>query len=302
MYVIPEENLINICANIKNVLINEPNLLLLKAPINIVGDIHGQLHDLVTLIAKGGHPSTTQYLFLGDYVDRGYYSLETIQLLIIYKLRYPNNVHLLRGNHETREVSQIFGFKDEITRKYGNASRWHVFMEVFDLLPIAAVVSDKIFCVHAGLSKDVRMLWQINLIDRSKEDKEVKKTGKFLDLLWSDPDEDRLGFNRSSRGAGCLFGIDIVEEFCTRNNLDLIVRSHQLAEKGYRYPFEGKTQNKDAEGKLVIVWSVPNYCYTANNKATFLAINDKLERAFIQFEHNPLGSKIPITKMTPYFL
>ena len=298
--VIPEDKLIAFCKTVKERLFTEPNLLVLKAPINIVGDIHGQHHDLLKLFAKGGSPSkTNQYLFLGDYVDRGYYSLETMQLLILYKLKFPDQVHLLRGNHESRMITQAYGFREELIRKYGNPSMWQVFMEVFDLLPLAAIVSNKIFCVHAGLSKDIKMLYQINLIDRNKE---VENSGKFSDLLWSDPYEEFAGFRPNQRGAGTLFGIEVVDEFCKRNGIDLIVRSHQLAENGYHYPFKDKTNKKEAEMKLVTIWSVPNYCYRCNNKACFMKVDEKLNQTFEYFDHDVIGGKIPLTKMMPYFL
>ena len=149
--IIPENHLISVCDKLKEILIEEPNLLVLDAPIIVVGDIHGQHHDMLRMFEKGGPVAEKKYLFLGDYVDRGYYSLETIELLICYKIKYPANIYLLRGNHESRQITAAYGFKEEISRKYGNSSIWQTFMEVFDLLPLAAIVSNKIFCVHAGL-------------------------------------------------------------------------------------------------------------------------------------------------------
>ena len=296
---IPEDELIELCEQVKEVLITEPNLILLEAPVNVVGDIHGQHHDMLNMFVKGGKVGENKYLFMGDYVDRGYFSLETIELLLCYKLKYQKQIYLLRGNHESRMITAAYGFKDEISKKYGNNSIWQTFMEVFDLLPLAGLISGKIFCVHAGLSRDIKKLYQINLIDRNKE---VDSSGKFADLLWSDPNEEYGGFKPNQRGAGTLFGEDVVEEFCKRNGLTMILRSHQLAELGYNYPFSVKNKKPDEEQKLMTVWSVPNYCYRCNNKAIIIKVDANCKMEKVLFEHNPDGAKTPIAKMMPYFL
>lgn len=155
-----------------------------SAPVTICGDIHGQFHDLLELFSKGGMIPNTRYIFMGDFVDRGYNSVETFQLLMCLKVRYPGHITLLRGNHETRQISQVYGFYDENIRKYGNANPWKYCMDVFDNLSIGAVVEGKIFCIHGGLSPDIKTLDQIRLIDRRQE---VPHEGAFADLMWSDP-------------------------------------------------------------------------------------------------------------------
>jgi hypothetical protein len=142
----------------KEILIEESNVQPVSAPVTICGDIHGQFHDLIDLFKAGGEIPDTKYVFLGDYVDRGYYSVETFTYLMLLKARYPGSITLLRGNHETRQITTVYGFYDEIMRKYGNANPWKYCTEVFDYLGVGAVVEGSIFCVHAGLSPDIKTL------------------------------------------------------------------------------------------------------------------------------------------------
>jgi len=139
-------------------MLEEPNVLRLQSPIVVCGDVHGQLHDVKELLKKGGDPKETKYLFLGDYVDRGYYSVETLELLMLFKIKYPDNFFLLRGNHESRQITSVYGFMDEIYRKYGNNNIWKYCVDMFDYMPIAAVIDEMYFCVHAGLSPHIIMI------------------------------------------------------------------------------------------------------------------------------------------------
>ena len=147
-----EPSLKHLIEKLTEILIEESNISLIKSPVIICGDIHGQFYDLLKLLSLGGSLPKTNYLFLGDYVDRGNNSVEVIELLFCYKLKYPNNIFLLRGNHESRQITQVYGFYDESLRKYGSAEVWKICNEIFDLLPLAAVINNKIFCVHGGLS------------------------------------------------------------------------------------------------------------------------------------------------------
>lgn len=146
---------------------------------------------------------------MGDYVDRGYYSVETVTLLVALKLRYRDRVTILRGNHESRQITQVYGFYDECLRKYGNANVWKYFTDLFDYLPLTALIDNQIFCLHGGLSPSIDTLDHIRSIDRIQE---VPHEGPMCDLLWSDPD-DRCGWGISPRGAGYTFGQDISEAF-----------------------------------------------------------------------------------------
>ena len=205
---------------------------------------------------------------MGDYVDRGYNSVETFQLLMILKIKYPAHITLLRGNHETRQITTVYGFYDENMRKYGNANAWKYSMDVFDHLGIGAVVEGKIFCIHGGLSPDIKTLDQIRLFERRME---VPHEGPFCDLMWSDP-TDIETWQMSMRGAGWLFGGKVTQEFNHINGLELVARAHQLVMDGYQYWFPEKS--------LVTVWSAPNYCYRCGNIASILKVNENLERDF----------------------
>jgi len=164
-----EKDLEVIVLKIKDILADEPNVLKIKSPITICGDIHGQLHDLLHIFKIGGEVPETRYLFMGDYVDRGFHSVETFSLLLCYKLKHPDSVFLIRGNHESRYATTYFGCYDEIIFKYGNSTVWKYFTQVFDLLPIAATIDDKDFCVHGGISPDLKEIDEINKLDRNKE-------------------------------------------------------------------------------------------------------------------------------------
>lgn len=205
---------------------------------------------------------------MGDYVDRGYYSVESFLLLLALKVRYPDRITLLRGNHESRQISQVYGFYDECLRKYGSINVWRMCMEVFDTLPLAALVDDRFFCVHGGLSPSVSFLDEIRKMNRFME---LPHEGGMCDLLWSDPEEDMNGWGSNPRGCGFVFGGDRVTEFNANNKLDLICRSHQMVMEGYKYMFDKK---------LVAVWSAPNYCYRCGNVASIMEVDDTMNCDF----------------------
>ena len=180
----------------------ESNVQEVKCPVTVCGDVHGQFHDLMELFRIGGRSPDTNYLFMGDYVDRGYYSVETVTLLVALKVRYRERITILRGNHESRQITQVYGFYDECLRKYGNPNVWKYFTDLFDYLPLTALVDGQIFCLHGGLSPSIDTLDHIRALDRLQE---VPHEGPMCDLLWSDPD-DRGGWGISPRGAGYTFG------------------------------------------------------------------------------------------------
>ena len=159
---LPEEKVKALCEKAKEILVTEKNVKPVCAPVTICGDIHGQFYDLKELFRIGGDLPDSNYLFLGDYVDRGYYSVETVCLLVCLKVRYPSRITILRGNHESKQITQVYGFYDECHRKYGNAKVWQYFTGLFDYLPLTAVVDDSIFCLHGGLSPSIDTLDQIN--------------------------------------------------------------------------------------------------------------------------------------------
>ena len=193
--------------------------------------VHGQFFDLLELFEIGGKPPFHNYLFLGDYVDRGFYSLDCVLLLVALKVRYPDRITLTRGNHECRQITQVYGFYDECLRVHGTANVWKHFTDLFDYLPLAAIVDDAIFTPHGGLSPSLDRIEHVQKLDRFVE---IPHEGPICDLMWSDPD-DRYGWGISPRGAGYTFGQDITETFNHDNNLQFIVRAHQLIMEGFQW-------------------------------------------------------------------
>lgn len=250
-----------------HVFVNQPALLELEAPIQIVGDIHGQFDDLLRLFEHCGFPPNATYLFLGDYVDRGNNGLECIALLLAYKLKYPENVFLLRGNHECASINRIYGFYDECKRRH-NIKMWKKFQDVFNVLPFAAVLDEKIFCIHAGLSPDLNSPEQIKHIMRPTD---VPDSGLLCDLLWSDPEADLSGWAENDRGVSYTFGADVVSKFLQKHDYDLIVRAHQVVEDGYEF---------FADRQLVTLFSAPNYCGEFDNAGAVMAIDESLMCSF----------------------
>jgi len=188
------------------------------------GDIHGQYSDLLRLFEYGGFPPEANYLFLGDYVDRGKQSLETICLLLAYKIKYPENFFLLRGNHECASINRIYGFYDECKRRF-NIRLWKTFTDCFNCLPVAALIDERIVCMHGGLSPELKSLDQIKKIPRPTD---VPDAGLLCDLLWADPDKDVQGWGENDRGVSHTFGPDTVSEFLQKHDLDLVCRAHQV--------------------------------------------------------------------------
>ena len=357
-----------LCYKARELLIEEGNVVTVDAPVTICGDIHGQFHDLMELFRVGGDVPDTNYLFMGDFVDRGFYSLESFLLLLCLKVRYPDRITLIRGNHESRQITTVYGFYDECIRKYGSANVWRYCCEVFDYLALGALIlgattdvpplnsaatsfsndtqqtvpsedeeiesevlnangdilsrilrrpyeqppnfnpalstqstqpangaqsspppqsptqpalatppttsstgpslwqpppttTGAVLCVHGGLSPLIETVDKIRLIDRKQE---VPHEGAMCDLLWSDPDEIE-GWGLSPRGAGFLFGADIVRHFNHNNDLSLIARAHQLVMEGYKEMFDKS---------IVTVWSAPNYCYRCGNVAAILELGE----------------------------
>lgn len=287
---LPEENVVELCNLAKEILEQEENVRAVNVPVTICGDIHGQFHDLIELFKIGGPCPDTNYLFMGDYVDRGYYSVETVSLLVAMKCRYPNRITILRGNHESRQITQVYGFYDECLRKYGSANVWKLFTDLFDYLPITALVDNKIFCLHGGLSPMIESIDQIRELNRLQE---VPHEGPMCDLLWSDPD-DRGGWGISARGAGFTFGQDISEQFNHTNDLSLIARAHQLVMEGYAWSHE---QN------VVTIFSAPNYCYRCGNQAAIMEVDEKHEKQFLQYDPSVRPEEPAVSRKTPdYFL
>jgi serine/threonine-protein phosphatase PP1 catalytic subunit len=237
------------------------------APISICGDVHGQYHDLLRLFDHCGYPPEQNYLFLGDYVDRGKTGLEVICLLLAYKIKHPETFHLLRGNHECASINRIYGFYDECKRRY-SIKLWKRFQDVFNVLPFAAVVNEKIFCIHAGLSPDLSSPEQIKQISRPTD---VPDSGILCDLLWSDPEADISGWAENDRGVSYTFGADVVTKFLQKHDYDLVVRAHQVVEDGYEF---------FADRQLVTIFTAPNYCGEFDNAGAIMVVDADLMCSF----------------------
>ncbi|EIE89180.1 hypothetical protein G6F45_011907 [Rhizopus arrhizus] len=221
----------------------------------------------VFLSQPGGYPPDSNYLFLGDYVDRGKQSLETILLLFCYKIKYPENFFLLRGNHECANVTRVYGFYDECKRRT-NTKVWKTFIDAFNTLPIAALVASKIFCVHGGLSPSLHSMDDVRNIMRPTD---VPEYGLLNDLVWSDPSDTAVEWEDNERGVSYCFGKKIVNEFLAKHDLDLVCRAHMVVEDGYQF-FNERT--------LVTVFSAPNYCGEFDNFGAIMSINEELLCSF----------------------
>lgn len=267
----------DLCDSAERIFSSEPSVLQIKAPVKIFGDLHGQFGDLMRLFDEYGSPSTAgdiayiDYLFLGDYVDRGQHSLETITLLLALKVEYPHNVHLIRGNHEAADINALFGFRIECIERMGERDgiwAWHRINQLFNWLPLAALIEKKIICMHGGIGRSINHVEQIENLHRpiSMEAGSIV----LMDLLWSDPTENDSveGLRPNARGPGLVtFGPDRVMEFCNNNDLQLIVRAHECVMDGFE---------RFAQGHLITLFSATNYCGTANNAGAILVLGRDL--------------------------
>ncbi|XP_061969927.1 serine/threonine-protein phosphatase BSL1-like isoform X1 [Populus nigra] len=262
-----------LCYAAEQIFMQEPTVLQLKAPIKVFGDLHGQFGDLMRLFDEYGFPSTAgdityiDYLFLGDYVDRGQHSLETITLLLALKIEYPENVHLIRGNHEAADINALFGFRIECIERMGESDgiwAWTRFNQLFNCLPLAALIEKKIICMHGGIGRSIHSVEQIEKLERPI----TMDAGSIIlmDLLWSDPTENDSieGLRPNARGPGLVtFGPDRVSDFCKKNKLQLIIRAHECVMDGFE---------RFAQGQLITLFSATNYCGTANNAGAILVV------------------------------
>lgn len=249
------------------VLMSQPVCLEISPKINICGDIHGQFYDLLRLFEISGYPPDSRYLFLGDYVDRGKQSLETICLLIAYKIKYPKDVYLLRGNHESENVCKVYGFYDECKKRV-SLKAWKLFCNLFDHLPLSALIDNKILCMHGGISKELITISQLKAFKRPLE---VPEIGLVCDLLWADPFENSVGWGPNERGVSFTFNSKVLETFLDKNDLDLVCRAHQVVEEGYEF-FGDQT--------LVTIFSAPNYLGEFDNNGSVMQVDKDLLCSF----------------------
>ncbi|CAE7721333.1 CanA1 [Symbiodinium sp. CCMP2592] len=293
-----QELLLDIISKASDLFKDEPNLLKLNDPITVVGDIHGQYYDLVKLLEVGGQPGETQYIFLGDYVDRGSFSVEVVAVLYSLKIKYPKQVRMLRGNHECRQMTSFFNFREECEYKY-DIGVYNAFMDSFDNLPLAATINGKFLCVHGGLSPDLGNVKAITKINRFTE---PPKEGLLCDLLWSDPLEPKDGEQRPSakkggppfvpnevRGCSYFYSFDGATTFLKKNNLLSIIRAHEAQLEGYKMH---KTNPSTGFPLVITIFSAPNYCDVYNNKGAILKF-DNSTLNILQFNCSPHPYHLP---------
>uniref|UniRef100_A0A8C5QV46 Serine/threonine-protein phosphatase n=1 Tax=Leptobrachium leishanense TaxID=445787 RepID=A0A8C5QV46_9ANUR len=244
--------------------------------VTVCGDTHGQFYDLMNIFQLNGLPSEgNPYIFNGDFVDRGSFSVEVIVTLCGFKLLYPSHFHLLRGNHETDTMNQMYGFEGEVKAKYSN-QMFQLFSEVFQWLPLAMCINQRVLIMHGGLfSEDGVTLEQIRSIERNRQPPD---SGPMCDLLWSDP-QPQDGRSTSKRGVSCQFGPDVSRKFLKENGLDYIIRSHEVKPEGYEVCHDGQ---------CVTVFSAPNYCDQMGNKGAYIHLSGSdLKPKFHQFDAVP---------------
>uniref|UniRef100_A0A9J2PNN1 Serine/threonine-protein phosphatase n=2 Tax=Ascaris TaxID=6251 RepID=A0A9J2PNN1_ASCLU len=276
---VAEREIESLCNIARKIFLSQPSLIEVEPPIKlsslkalqvllqVCGDIHGQYTDLLRLYNRCGFPPDANYLFLGDYVDRGTQNLETICLQFSYKIKYPENFFLLRGNHECAEINRTYGYYDECKRRY-SVRLWHIFQDAFNCMPFSALIGGKVFCMHGGLSPILKNWNQIRQIRRPID---PPNPSIAIDLLWSDPETGIHGWKPNSRGVSYAFGADVVGAFCYRMDIDLIVRAHQVVQDGYEF---------FAKRKLVTIFSAPHYCGEFDNAAAVLTVDENLLCSF----------------------
>ena len=269
-------------ARVKALFMKEPTLLDIQPPITVCGDIHGQFADLLRIFDNSRYPGETRFLFLGDYVDRGNLSTETVCLLFCYKLKYPNDFFMLRGNHECTYINRLYGFYDELLKQFeGEGAALHLeFNSVFQWLPFAAIIGEKIFCVHGGISPALQSLDDIRDIQRPLD---IPDEGLICDIVWNDPEPEIEEWDDSERGVGHVFGPEPVENFLRKFDLDLICRGHQAVAAGYEFPFQ-------PEQTLITLFSAPNYCYEYDNYGAVLHVQENLYCSFSILEPRDYSS------------
>ena len=242
-------SVVRLTEHCEEILAGEPSLLQLSGPIVVVGDLHGNIDDLLRIFKRCGYPPDTRYLFLGDYVDRGSYSVEVMTLLVALKVRFPQSLYLVRGNHECCTMCSFFGFRAECLMKYGE-SVYECFVRLFTFLPFAAVLNGTVFCCHGGISPDIQKVGQVTELNRPSRSFESAVSDG---IVWSDPKPDSDGWSENDRGAGWFFNQAKLQEFLDANGLTLLVRAHEYCADGYLWPF-------GESGGCVTVFSSSDYC------------------------------------------
>jgi serine/threonine-protein phosphatase PP1 catalytic subunit len=265
-------NVLSLLTNsVKPILHKEKNLIEIDNPVYIFGDIHGQYSDLIRFLELTKLPPQVKLLFLGDYVDRGDNSIEVIALLFALKIKYPQHVYLLRGNHECPQVNKMYGFKEECQERYptNGLKLWKDINDVFGELPIACLINKQILCVHGGISSKITSLDSIKKLPKQAI---IPDDGIMCDLTWADPKKQRSEFQNSDRGVSFTFNEKALEKFIKNLNIQLVCRAHQVVDDGYKF---------FCNNKLVTVFSAPNYCGEVGNKGAVMNVNENMSCSFL---------------------
>ena len=316
-----KKDLVNeLCEDVMDTLNEEPSLLSIDitapppasatghpaptavSPLVVVGDIHGQFHDMVTHVLSqqydrpAGAPDR-RFLFMGDFVDRGPHGVEVLMMLFALKVEFPHMFYMLRGNHEDSQTSRIYGFFSEVRDKFeGDEIVWCTFNTVFCSLPLAAKVvapRRKFMCVHGGLSPLLGDLDEVGGINRHEYGGgSLDPTSESIvdGLLWSDPSDEMDDFEQNERGCGYIFGVDATKDFCRRSGLDFLCRAHQLTMEGYCYTHDDK---------CLTVFSAPNYCGLHDNKGAIMIVDGE-SLTFKQFTSAGNGGASPLPATLPW--
>ncbi|KAJ1554128.1 3',5'-cyclic-nucleotide phosphodiesterase (PDEase) (3':5'-CNP), partial [Nowakowskiella sp. JEL0078] len=275
----------------KEILSAESNLLEIDSPVTICGDIHGQFFDLMKLFSVGGDPKTTRYLFLGDYVDRGYFSIEVVLYIWSLKICYPKTIFLLRGNHECRHLTEYFTFKLECIHKYSE-ELYEACLQSFCALPLSALVNNQFLCIHGGLSPELNTLDDLRTLDRFRE---PPTSGLMCDLLWSDPIEDfgqetsnEFFIHNGVRGCSYYYSYKATCAFLEKNDLLSLIRAHEVQDTGYKMYRKTRTTGFPS---LITIFSAPNYIDVYKNKG-----------AILKYENNVMNIRQFNSSQHPYWL
>lgn len=255
-----EETVVRLCQQAKQAFDREPVLLRVESEIVVVGDLHGNIDDLLRIFERMRYPPATRYIFLGDYVDRGLFGTEVLLLLFALKLKFPEHVYLLRGNHESESLSRYYGFYKELTSKYSE-NVYSEILKVFSALPLCAVLGDRVFCVHGGISPELDALEDL---EQEPKPKDFSTPGIFTDMVWSDPSSEISDFEMSDRGCGYIYGPEALTQFLDDNDLDLLVRSHEMCSDGINWPY---ADDEEAVDRCLTVFSSSDYCGRHNTSA-----------------------------------
>lgn len=275
-------NLKAICERAQDIFQSEDMILKLTEEVIIVGDIHGHIIELFRILIRFGWPPLKTYVFLGDIVDRGEFSLETITLILVMKILFPKKVFVIRGNHEFIEMFKKDGFSNEIYSTYKDVTIENSFNDCFAMMPLAALIFDKVLCIHGGIGPEIMSLKDIEMIPRPIYEYSGVGASVLKSLLWSDPNKYVPGFQPSSRGTGWYFGGEVLAPFLERNGLDCIVRGHECVEKGVEMCFSRK---------CITVFTASRYCGLSTNKSGVLIVKSATDWDVVTFLPVPCYQK-----------